>query len=162
MTDDAVWEADAVILRRADSGDASVAADVLIHSRLAAVGAIPAPVHSEDDIRTWMQSVLIPHCEVWIAESPDAQTLALMVLDEDWIDQLFVRPEAAGLGIGSRLVELAKSLRPGGLQLHTFASNSGSRRFYERHGFVIADSSDGSANQEKAPDIRYVWSPSAA
>lgn len=162
MTDTAAWDADAVILRRADTADAANAADVLIRSRLAAAGSIPAPVHSEDEIYDWMQSVLIPHCEVWLAEAPDDTTLALLVLDDDWIDQLYVRAEAAGLGIGSRLVELAKTLRPNGLQLRTFASNPGSQRFYERHGFVAAERSLGTANEEKQPDIRYVWIPPAA
>lgn len=162
MTDIAAWDADAVLLRRADSTDAANATDVLLRSRLAAAGSIPAPVHSEDEIYRWMQSVLIPHCEVWIAEVPDAAALALLVLDEDWIDQLYVRAEAAGLGIGSRLIELAKSRRPDGLQLRTFASNSGSQRFYERHGFVAVERSAGRANEEKQPDIRYVWTPAAA
>jgi ribosomal protein S18 acetylase RimI-like enzyme len=162
MTDTADWDADAVILRRANATDAANAADVLIRSRSAAVGAIPALAHSEEDIYNWMQSVLIPHCEVWIAEAPDETMLALLVLDEDWIDQLYVRIEAAGLGIGSRLIDLAKKLRPNGLQLRTFASNPGSQRFYERHGFVEAERNTNAAHEGKRPDIRYVWIPAAA
>jgi len=161
MTDTTRWDVDAAILRRADTADAANATDVLLGSRLAAAGSIPAPVHSDDEIYRWMQSVLIPHCEVWIAEAPDKSTLALLVLDEDWIDQLYVRAEAAGLGIGSRLIELAKTRRPDGLQLRTFASNPGSQRFYERHGFVAVERSAGQANEEKQPDIRYVWTPAA-
>lgn len=162
MPDTAAWGADSVILRRADTTDAADATEVLIRSRMAAVGAIPAPVHSDEEIHNWMQSVLIPHCEVWVAEAPDDTTLALLVLDDDWIDQLYVRAEAAGLGIGSRLIELAKTLRPNGLQLRTFASNSGSQRFYERHGFVAVERGNGEGTQEKQPDIRYVWTPTAA
>jgi hypothetical protein len=30
-------------------------------------------------------------------------------------------------------------------------------RFYERHGFVEAERTDGRRNEERAPDIRYVW-----
>lgn len=162
MTDTAAWDAGAVILRRADSTDAADAADVLIRSRSAAVGAIPAPVRSEEEIYNWMQSVLIPHCEVWIAETPDETMLAVLVLDDDWIDQLYVRIEAAGFGIGSRLINLAKKLRPNGLQLRTFASNPGSQRFYERHGFVAAERNTNPAHEGKRPDIRYVWVPPAA
>jgi GNAT superfamily N-acetyltransferase len=146
-----------VTLRRADAQDAAEAAAVLIHSRGAAVGTIPPTAHSDEEVRRWVETGLIPHCDVWMAESDDHQALALLVLDEDWIDQLYVHPDAAGLGIGTRLIALAKEQRPNGLQLRTFATNPGAQRFYERHGFVIAEQNDDSANEEKQPDLRYVW-----
>ena len=62
--------------------------------------------------------------------------------------------------LGSRLVELAKSRRPAGLQLWTFVTNIEARRFYERHGFVAAEMTDGSGNEEKEPDVRFVWTNS--
>jgi hypothetical protein len=31
------------------------------------------------------------------------------------------------------------------------------QRFYERHGFVAARRTDGRDNEERAPDILYVW-----
>jgi hypothetical protein len=40
--------------------------------------------------------------------------------------------------------------------LRTFASNRGTQRFYERHGFAEAGRSDGD-NEEGALDILYVW-----
>jgi hypothetical protein len=43
--------------------------------------------------------------------------------------------------------------------LWTFQTNTGARRFYERHGFVAVDETDGSANEERAPDVRYAWRP---
>ena len=162
MTDTAAWTAGEVNLRRAGADDAVAAAEVLIRSREAAIGAIPATVHSDEEIMRWVETGLIPHCDVWIAESEDSRTLALLVLDEDWIDQLYVRPDASGLGIGSRLIALAKEERPDGLQLRTFATNPGAQRFYERHGFVIAEHDSGNANEEKQPDLRYVWAPTAA
>ncbi|WP_349899006.1 GNAT family N-acetyltransferase [Parafrigoribacterium soli] len=157
MTDTVAWQAGSVDLRRASAADAVAAAEVLILSREASIGAIPAAVHSDEEIKRWVETGLIPHCDVWIAEAESSHVLALLVLDEDWIDQLYVRPEAAGLGIGSRLIELAKRERPDGLQLRTFATNAGAQRFYERHGFVIAEQNAGSRNEEKQPDLRYVW-----
>jgi ribosomal protein S18 acetylase RimI-like enzyme len=47
--------------------------------------------------------------------------------------------------------------RPGGLRLWTFASNTSAQRFYERHGFVAIDRTDGQHNEERAPDILYTW-----
>ena len=49
--------------------------------------------------------------------------------------------------------------RPDGLSLYTFQVNDGARRFYERHGFVVAALGDGSDNEEGQPDIRYEWRP---
>ena len=59
------------------------------------------------------------------------------------------------MGLGSRLIELAKPPRPAGLQLWTFVTNTGAQRFYRHHGFVVAETTDGSRNEEKAPDIRF-------
>src|SRR5947207_6550326 len=154
-------------LRRAGLDDAGAVADVLIRSRHASVGSIPGAVHSDDEVREWIKDVVIPEREVWLAESDGGQVLATLVLDGGWIDQLYVDPIWTGVGLGSRLVELAKSCRPAGLQLWTFVTNTGARRFYERHGFVVAEMTDGSGNEEKEPDIRFVWAnpelpPSAA
>jgi ribosomal protein S18 acetylase RimI-like enzyme len=56
-------------------------------------------------------------------------------------------------------LELARQQRPDGLQLRTFASNVRARRFYERDGFVIQERTDGSGNEEHAPDLRYARRP---
>ncbi|BDH67877.1 hypothetical protein MTP06_13260 [Streptomyces sp. PLM4] len=34
-----------------------------------------------------------------------------------------------------------------------------SRRFYERHGFTATARTDGTRNEEREPDVRYVWTP---
>jgi len=145
--------------RRAGPDDAQAVAEVLIRSRRAAVGAIPPSVHSDDEVREWISAVVIPQHEVWLAEDDDGRPLAVLVLDGDWIDQLYVAPGRTGGGVGSQLVDLAKARRPEGLQLWTFAANTGAQRFYLRHGFVAAEATDGSGNEEKAPDIRFVWTP---
>lgn len=93
-------------------------------------------------------------------EDGGGRPLAVLVLDGDWIDQLYVEPACTGRGLGSRLVELAKARRPEGLQLWTFASNTAAQRFYLRHDFVVVETTDGSGNEENAPDIRLVWRPS--
>jgi ribosomal protein S18 acetylase RimI-like enzyme len=95
------------------------------------------------------------------AESPDAPAVADILInsrrEDDWVDQLYVDSSATGQGLGSELIELAKTLRPDGLQLWTFATNIGAQRFYRRHGFVVAETTDGAGNEEKAPDIRFIW-----
>ena len=90
-------------------------------------------------------------------EDADSQPLAVLILDGSWVDQLYVEPTCTGMGLGSRLIELAKSRRPTGLELWTFVTNTGAQRFYRRHGFVVAETTDGSRNEEQAPDIRFIW-----
>jgi GNAT superfamily N-acetyltransferase len=150
---------DSATPRRADLEDAPAVADVLIRSRRAAVGSIPPAVHSDAEVREWISAVVIPEREVWLMEAADGRPLAVLVLDDDWVDQLYVDPAATGRGLGSRLIDLAKSRRPMGLQLWTFATNTGAQRFYLRHGFIAAELNDGSGNEEKAPNIRFVWTP---
>ena len=82
--------------------------------------------------------------------------MALLVLTDDWVDQLYVDPDRTGAGVGCRLLGVAKERRPQGLQLWTFRANHGARRFYERHGFIAVETTDGD-NEERAPDARYEW-----
>jgi ribosomal protein S18 acetylase RimI-like enzyme len=146
-------------LRRATGADADNAASVYLRARHHAVPDIPPLVHPDDDVRRWLRGV-VREQEVWLAAAGDGTVLGLMVLDGDWVGQLYVDPAWTGRGLGTRFVELAKR-RPGGLQLWTFASNVRAQRFYERHGFTVQERTDGSGNEEQAPDLRYAWRPSA-
>ncbi|GID91638.1 GNAT family N-acetyltransferase [Amorphoplanes digitatis] len=145
-------------VRRAGAEDGPAVADLLIRSRRAAAGAIPPSVHPDAEWRGWVATVVLVEQEVWLLDGAGGEPLAVLVLDGDWVGQLYVDPALTGRGLGSRLIELAKSLRPGGLQLWAFETNSAAQRFYLRHGFVVAERTDGSGNEEKAPDVRFVWS----
>jgi GNAT superfamily N-acetyltransferase len=80
-----------------------------------------------------------------------------MVLDDGWIDQLYVDPMRTGNGLGSALIDFAKERSPEALDLWTFRSNHGARRFYERHGFIVVGSTEDD-NEERAPALHYRWS----
>jgi GNAT superfamily N-acetyltransferase len=137
--------------------DAEAAAALWLRSRREALDLIPAPIHSDAEVRGWMASHVLARLECWVAEALDGTIVGLLVLEEDWVDQLYVLPGWQGQGVGSQLLGLAKRMRPDGLQLWTFASNAPARRFYERRGFVAAEETDGADNEERAPDVRYVW-----
>ena len=70
--------------------------------------------------------------------------------------QLYVHPGAQGRGVGSALLDLAKTTGDR-LQLWTFQRNLAARRFYERHGFVLVEETDGARNEEREPDALYRW-----
>lgn len=143
----------AVELRRARAGEGGEIAALWLRSR-AASPQIPAPAHSDDEVRAWFAQVVLPSREVWVAD--DRGIVALLVLQDDWIDQLYVEPSHTGQGIGSDLMAVAKRRRPAALRLWTFEANEGARRFYERHGFVATGATAGE-NEEGAPDVCYEW-----
>jgi len=132
-------------------------AELYLRSRLAAVPAIPPPVHTEHEIREWFASVVLPNRDVWLIAERE-QPVALLVLRGEWIDQLYVDPTRTSQGLGAALIEVAKRTSPGCLALWTFQANTAARRFYERHGFVAVSTTDGD-NEERAPDVHYRWSP---
>ncbi len=141
--------------RRSRPEEAPYLADLWIRSCQASIPAIPPLAHSVADVRAWFAEVVVPTKEVWLVEEADIP-VALLVLDGHWIDQLYVEPDHAGRGFGSRLLVLAKELRPAGLDLWTFQSNYGARRFYERHGFEAVGTTVAD-NEEDAPDVHYRW-----
>jgi putative acetyltransferase len=84
------------------------------------------------------------------------QLLGFLAWNKGWIEHLYVDPEFHSQGIGGALVERAKA-GDDELRLWTFQANEGARCFYERHGFVAEEFTDGSGNEEKLPDVRYHW-----
>jgi ribosomal protein S18 acetylase RimI-like enzyme len=148
-------------VRRARPADAAGVSEVWLESRNAAAGLIPPAVHSDAEVRDWIAGHLLIEDECWVAAAGDGRIVGMLALQEDWIDQLYVAPDWQRSGVGRALLDLAMRIRPAGLQLWTFASNEPARRFYERAGFVVAEETDGSGNEEKAPDVRYVHRLSA-
>jgi GNAT superfamily N-acetyltransferase len=83
------------------------------------------------------------------------------ILDDDWLTHLYVHPDEIGSGVGHALFEHVTTLRPDGFQFWVFQQNERARRFYEAHGAVAAEFTGGEHNEEKTPDVRYKWKPSA-
>jgi chorismate mutase/GNAT superfamily N-acetyltransferase len=146
-----------IVVRPATLDDADALSDLFLEARAAAYPAIPRPVHPPDDVRRWWRTRFdAPACEVWAAEEDD-RLVGLLLLEEDWVHSLYVAPGRTGEGVGAMLLDLAKSRRPRHLGLWVFESNQGARRFYARHGFVELRRTDGSENEERAPDIELAW-----
>lgn len=94
--------------------------------------------------------------ELWLAEDADG-VLGYARFTSTWLDDLYVDPAAQGSGVGSALLDLVKSMRPGGFCLWAFVENTPARAFYAGHGLVELEHTDGSENPEGAPDIRVAW-----
>ncbi|SOD87335.1 GNAT family N-acetyltransferase [Streptomyces sp. Ag109_G2-15] len=146
-----------IVLRRAAGPDAAAVADVWLRSYTAALPTV-VRAHTDDEVRDYFREVVVPSRETWVAEAGGG-VVGMMVLAGDLLSQLYLDPDWRGRGIGDRFVTLAKERSPGGLTLWTFQVNKPAHRFYERHGFVAVESTDGSGNEEREPDVRYEWRP---
>jgi ribosomal protein S18 acetylase RimI-like enzyme len=69
--------------------------------------------------------------------------------------QLYVRVGCQRQGIGTRMLDWAKSRSTGSLWLYTFAQNLVACAFYERNGFRVA--ARGFEPNWGLDDVRYVW-----
>lgn len=145
-------------IRRATPSDAAQMAEVWLRSFSAALPSV-CRAHTNDEVRQWMRDVVVPRFEAFVAVDAAGTVVGLLVLGADDIEQLYLHPSWRGLGLGDRFVELAKARRPEGLELWTFQVNGPAMRFYTRHGFIEAERTDGSTNEEREPDVRYVWRP---
>ena len=143
------------MLRKLDLTDMDAAAAV---HRAAFDHALPwlAGLHTPEEDRQFFRTRLFRACEVWGA-ADGAELAGIIAFREGWIDQLYVLPTTQRRGIGTELLDVAKS-KFARLQLWTFQRNAQARRFYEARGFVLVEETDGAGNEEREPDARYLWS----
>lgn len=73
------------------------------------------------------------------------------------LDQLFMHPEARGLGLGLILLDAAKAQMPDGFTLFTRTGNTPARRFYEKHGLL--HTGDAIHPIFGDPIANYTWTP---
>lgn len=134
--------------------DAFASAD--LHRRAGAlIPGYDTSIHTPEEYLAFHRDRVIPGGDSWgLFDGP--QLLGFIVLLPGWIDHLYVEPALHRRGIGSRLLTFAQA-RQDELRLYTFQSNANARAFYERHGFVIEELTDGARNEEKMPDMTYLW-----
>jgi putative acetyltransferase len=115
------------------------------------------PVHRTftlDDDREFMTGKMIPRNELWVAER-DGAIVGFMAVQPGWINQLYVAVDAQRAGVGTALIEHAKTLMDD-IRLHTFQNNAPARAFYARHGFEeVAFGVSGPPEHE--PDVLLRW-----
>jgi ribosomal protein S18 acetylase RimI-like enzyme len=145
------------LLRPAEASDAERVAEVLIESRRAFLPFAPS-AHTDAEVRRWVRDVLLPSAKTTVAVIGGVVVGVIAVSTKEglgWVEQLYIHPTHVGQGIGSKLLTHVIATTPGPIRLYTFQQNVRSRRFYERHGFMAVEFTDGTANEEGCPDVLY-------
>lgn len=146
--------ADETILRRATLADMATVAR--IHRRAFYVAMPRMPVlHTPEQDLAYYSGVVFPSIEVWLAEQSGV-TAGFIAFRPGWVDQLYIHPDHQDRGLGGRLLALSQESMDS-LRLWTFQCNLTARGFYERRGFRLERETDGSDNEERQPDVLYLW-----
>lgn len=111
--------------------------------------------HTPEEDRWFYRERVLPRCRIW-GRFDDGLLGRIIAFRDEWVEQLYVLPVAQGRGIGTELLDVAKGACER-LELWTFQRNAAARHFYEARGFVVVEQTDGTRNEEKEPDARYVW-----
>lgn len=144
-----------LMLRPATPDDLPGVAALYERVRAAAVPAMPPVVHDTQEIVDHVTGWDLAAREVWVAETD--HLVGFAVFTETWLDGLYVDPAGQRSGVGAALLDLVRARRPDGFSLWVFVSNEPARAFYRKHGLVELEHTDGSANEERSPDLRMAW-----
>ncbi|KGN40597.1 GNAT family N-acetyltransferase [Knoellia aerolata] len=145
-------------VRPATPDDAAALAELYWRVRSESSPQIPMIPHDRSTVEPFMREVVLRQCEVWVAEVEHRAVGFLALREPDELAHLYIAAPHTGRGLGARFLRLARERLPRGLQLWAFQSNTRAVRFYERHGFVPVEWTEGD-NEEGEPDVRMVWSP---
>ncbi len=112
-------------------------------------------LHTSEEDETFFCDQIFSKHSVWGAFD-SGKIVGVIAFRDGWVDQLYILPSHQGHGFGTTLLAIAKENNVT-LSLRTFQRNVGAQRFYERHGFVAVQQTDGNNNEEREPDILYSW-----
>lgn len=143
------------VLRDATSSDADAIATLFLAARRTAMPWLPT-VHTDEETRWWIANVLLRDFRVRIADV-GGMVAGFAVVEDGWLNHLYVAPAHQGTGVGSGLLDDAKRMSGAALQLYVFQRNQHARAFYLRRGFVEVTFGDGSGNEEGEPDLVMRW-----
>jgi GNAT superfamily N-acetyltransferase len=151
-----------VIVRPAVAADAKAVMRIHVNSREAAMPYLPPRRRSDEEVVRWVRDIVLAECRTWVAVDGAEEVLGYAALEGDMLEHLYLRPDVRRRGIGTLLLDQVRRHSPGGLSLHVFQRNTDARAFYERHGFTVMDTNDGSRNMENEPDMTLRWDPAVS
>lgn len=143
-----------MILRTATLPDAPALAAIARIARTAAMPWLPV-LHSIEGDRKFYAKRVVPQEDV-VAAEVDGKIVGFMARDGDWVEHLYIHPDHQGQGLGTTFIQRAQG-SVDFLQLWVFEQNALAQGFYSKRGFVEAERTDGSGNEEKCPDVRMEW-----
>jgi len=145
-------------IRPFQDADEAATAEVWYRSGRAAYTYLPTwQALTLERARQILHDVILARCAIWVG-TLDEQIVAYLAMNGSYIDRLYVDPVEWRQGWGTRLLDLAKTLSPHGLELHTHQANTAARALYEQHGFTVVKLGI-SPPPESAPDVEYHWRP---
>jgi GNAT superfamily N-acetyltransferase len=141
-------------LRRAALEDMSALATLFRHVMRTSLSFLPE-LHTPAEDLAFFHDRLFAANEMWLAQEAGA-IVGFIAFHEGFLDHLHVHPDHQGKGLGQELLARAKAANAV-LELWTFQENARARSFYEARGFAAVQFTDGAANEERRPDVRYRW-----
>ncbi len=145
-----------ISIQHATADDAEELAKVFRKSIGQALPFLPT-LHTPDEDRQYFSERILPEQEVYLARDQHERVIGFIALSDHLVSHLYLVAEATNVGIGTRLLNIAKLLRAK-LKLWTFQKNDKARRFYANRGFRVVKETDGAGNEEKEPDVLLEWS----
>ena len=142
-------------LRPATSDDHNAIAEIW-HSSASLPGVGPPVMPTLQELRRRVGEETVAGWKVTVAEqNGNIVGFAAVKLNDAILDQLFVRPDLIGSGLGRELFKDCLEQMPDGFTLHTASSNEKARGFYEKAGmqFQRQDSHPLTGH----PVTYYVW-----
>jgi ribosomal protein S18 acetylase RimI-like enzyme len=142
-------------ITEAASNEAAELASIHVAARRQAMPYLP-DLHTEKEIRDWFVGRLTDAPNAFQVARVDGRIVGYLALHDVELDDLYVRPEHQGCGVGSALLDKAKAMSPRQPLLSTFQRNTRAREFYKARGFREIGCTDGK-NEERLPDVQYEW-----
>lgn len=146
-----------VALRPATDANLDVVASIW-HAGASLPGIGPAALPPIDALRRRIDDELAEGWALTVAERRgEVVGFVALRLDEAVLDQLFVRPDSMGDGIGKALFAHAKAMMPAGFSLFTRPGNARALYFYERLGMTVLRHDIHPRFGD--PIVFYAWTP---
>ena len=112
-------------------------------------------LHSADEDYEFFRTRVVVEAQLHGA-FVSGELLGIIAFNEEWVWHLYIKPGHQGKGLGSQLLDLVYDV-PGPKKLFVFQDNERACRFYESKGFMAVAFGDGAGNEEKLPDVLYLW-----
>jgi ribosomal protein S18 acetylase RimI-like enzyme len=146
-------------VRKASPADLMAVADVW-HRGAASMNLEDWPVPSHENLLQRARESFSGPWSLWVAVHEEA-VVGMLALkrSEQVLDQLFIVPEAQGMGVGPALLDVARQQMPRGFTLHTPSTNHRGARFYERQGLEMLGLGQHPVNG--LPIKLFGWTPSS-